>query len=573
MNGFAVIVCKNTNLEGFLKSFSWKSVFDFQHEHIVRTKDLTNVYAEQKTSKCFLKEKLWIDNSDYFIVTEGVVTNLKILCKTYNAKTYEDLISKICCKENFFKEFTGNFAGYIFLKKENKHILFNNHTATKKVFYFSNENYCIFSTDLFTLSKKMDELKIAKSLNIEASYLLLTSGFMHENMTLINEVKQVRAGEYFCVESDKNIKADFYFHLNDITETQDTKEEIIEKLDEKFKNAINLEFSQNSENNFLGLCTLSGGLDSRTVSLVALENNFKNVKHLCFTQKDYADEFIAKKIAKRYELDFDLYHSSPNGLIDIESAVKVNDGLTLYSNCEHVLDTLKNYRCENIGFVHTGIAGEVPFGYFLTSQKHQKPTIAKQTNFLFPKIKHIVEKSMSNYKTEEIYQTHSRVYQGTGTGFLYFDLIGECSSAFLEPDFMTYTFSIPRTLRYKYNIYIDWLKAKHPDIIKFTWEAIGGKPTNNKLLKQYYRYKRAAIKRLPLINSMWKYSMTPEQLWYDQTPEVKKYLDNYFEKNIYRAEKYPELKTDLINLYKKGDITEKTQVLTLLAALKLLFSE
>jgi len=569
MLGFAVLISKNKEISN--EAFVWKPTFDFQAEHILRNKAFTKVFVEQNSAKRFIAEKLWLETDDYFIVTEGVITNLKLLCKKYSVENYEDLISKIYKKNDFFKEFTGNFAGYIFLKKDDKHILFNNHTATKKVFYFENEKYCIFSTDLYTLSKKLDDLNIEKSLNIDAAYLLLTNGFMLENMTLINEIKQLRAGEYFCLNNDKISKTDFYFHLNNIIETNDKKADIIEKLDEKFKNSINLEFSQNVENNFTGLCTLSGGLDSRTVSLVAFENNFKNIKHLCFTQKGYADEFIAKKIAKHYELDFDLYYSSPRGLIDIEDAVKVNDGLTVYSGCEHVLDTFKNYHCENIGFVHTGISGEVPLGYFLTSNKPQKPTIDKHTNFLFPKIKHIIENSMSNYKTDEIYQVYSHIYHSTDNGFSYFDLAGECSCAFLEPDFMSYAYSIPCALRYKYNIYIDWLKTKHTDFTKFTWERLGGKPTNNKFIKQYYRYKKAAIKRLPLINSMWKHSMTPEQLWYDQTCKVKEYLDNYFEENIFRAEKNIELKNDLITLYTKGNITEKTQVLTLLAALKLLF--
>ena len=567
MLGFAVLISKNREI--FKDEFVWKSTFDFQAEHVLRKKIFSNILIEQNTAKRFIAEKLWLENDDYFIVTEGVITNLKILCKKYFVENYEQLISKIHKKNDFFNEFTGNFAGYIFQKKENKHILFNNHTATKKVFYFENENYCVFSTDLFTLSKKLDDLKIGKTLNIDAAYLLLTSGFMHENLTLIEEVKQVRAGEYFCLNNDKISNTDFYFHLNNITENNDKKADIIEKLDEKFKNSINLEFVQNSENNFTGLCTLSGGLDSRTVSLMAFQNNFKNVKYLCFTEKGYADEFISKKIAKNYGLDFDLYYASPKGLTDIEDAVKVNDGLILYSGCEHVLDTLKNYRCENIGFVHTGISGEVPLGYFLSSKEPQKPT-NKHAHFLFPKVKHIVEKSMSNYKTEEIYQIYSHIYHGTDNGFLYFDLAGECSSAFFEPDFISYAYSIPRALRYKYNIYIDWLKTKHPDFTKFTWERGGGKPTNNQFLRFYNKVKRGSLMRLP-IKTMWKYSMTPEQLWYDKNPEIKAYLDNYLEENIYRAEKYSELKTDLINLYKNGNITEKTKVLTLLAALKLLF--
>lgn len=66
--------------------------------------------------------------------------------------------------------------------------------------------------------------------------------------------------------------------------------------------------------------------------------------------------------------------------------------------------------------------------------------------------------------------------------------------------------------------------------------------------------------------------MNPEQLWYDSNSEVKLKLDNYFADNLHFSEFDKELMEDLISMYKTGNINEKTQVLTLLAAYKLLFS-
>ena len=96
---------------------------------------------------------------------------------------------------------------------------------------------------------------------------------------------------------------------------------------------------------------------------------------------------------------------------------------------------------------------------------------------------------------------------------------------------MSYAYSIPRKYKYKEKIYIDWIKTLHPDIANYTWESIGGKPTNNKLSRNLYKYKRAIIKRLP-IKTMWKNTMSPEQLWYDKNIDVKNKLDIYYAKNI-----------------------------------------
>ena len=70
---------------------------------------------------------------------------------------------------------------------------------------------------------------------------------------------------------------------------------------------------------------------------------------------------------------------------------------------------------------------------------------------------------------------------------------------------------------------------------------------------------------------MWKNTMSPEQVWYDKNEDTRKALDTFYSNNIDLLSDYKEIKTDLIKLYSKGNITEKSQVLTLLSAYKLLF--
>lgn len=571
MLGFAIFISKNQNADDETPSFIWKSTFSFQEEYLLRNKILCKCFVEQKTAKKFLQNKLWIDNSEYFIVTEGVITNLNELCSKYHVKDYEELIHSICLNKCFFKEFKGNFAGYIFLKNKNSHILFNNHTASKKIFYFEHEHFFIFSTDLYTLCQKLEEKKIKRTLNPEAAYLLLTSGFMHENLTLVDQVYQLRAGEYLEVNNYK-IKSGFYFHLNNIGVNTDKKNDIIDNLDIKFRHAINFEFSQDKLNQFTGITTLSGGLDSRMTAMIAYKNNFKNQIFINFSEKGYADDIIASWISKDLNVKLDKYSLTANGLKAIEDVVKVNDGLNLYSGSGHSFEAIRNYKISNVGFIHTGMIGDAVLGSFLTSKSETKPTLQSglYSTKLFRKVKPTLEKYITNYKNEEVYKFYNRAFLGANNGFLFFDLIGESSSPFLESDFLSYAYSIPLEYKYKERIYIDWIKSKHPDIAKYTWESIGGKPTNNELIRHYYRYKRAIVKRMP-IDTMWKNNMNPEQLWYDANPDIKLYLDNYFSENNCRLEAYPELRADIMYLYKKGNITEKTQVLTLLAALKLLF--
>ena len=63
--------------------------------------------------------------------------------------------------------------------------------------------------------------------------------------------------------------------------------------------------------------------------------------------------------------------------------------------------------------------------------------------------------------------------------------------------------------------------------------------------------------------------MNPIQYWYDSNENLKKFIDNYF-KNHINLLSDSILKNDCTALFNKGTATEKTQVLTLLAAAKLL---
>lgn len=570
MHGFITTISLNGILPNL--NYQWKPLFEFQHPHIQRKLIRSDIRVEQITSEKFLLDKLWIDNDDFFIVTEGLITNIEALLLQHNVNNTEILINKIATENDiFFEAFTGNFTGFFFDKKNNHFTVFNNQTGTKKLFYFKSDSYLLFSTDLFTLSRTLKHLNLNKTLDNDAAYLLLTSGFMHDDYTLIKEVKQIRAGEY-AKWNGKKLDLKFYFHMNDISENTDSETVIIEKLDNLFKKAVTNEFEFEKKKNFIPLTTLSGGLDSRMTALTANDLCFHNQLIFNYSERGYADELIAKLIAKKYNLKIKHIPLTYKGLLSIDDVVAINDGLSIYSGISHSYEAIKQIKESKIGIIHTGMLGDAVLGSYLNGTKKNKPSISEgmYSSSLLKKVEPIIKKSINQYNDEEHYKFYNRGFLGMNNGFLCYELIAESSSPFLYPEFFSYALSIPRKFRYKEKIYIKWLKTKHPDYSNYIWEAIGGKPTNNEFLRFYYRAKRAVVKRLP-IHSMWKNNMNPEQIWYNNNPEVKAYLDLYFKENIEKFDFGLELKTDMINLYKEGDITEKTQVLTLIAAYKLLF--
>lgn len=569
MHGFIAVITQDQQISK--PTINWKPLFDFQNQHIKRRYGNSSMLVEQFTSEKFLSEKLWIDTDDFFIVTEGVITNLDQLCKKHHAQNYNELIQTIHIQANFFEDFRGNFVGILWNKKDNSAIAFNNHAGSKRLFYYKNESVTLFSTDLYTLSKCMDSFGIPKSLDTDAAYLLLSSGYMHENYTLIKEVKQLRAGEFICSTlNELNCKS--YFNLKDIKETNDSPEEIIANLENLFKESLKLEYDCDNKANLTSLTTLSGGLDSRTTTFIAHELGYCNQKLINYCENGYADQIISKQIAEKYKLDIQQISLSPDGLCSIDEIVAVNDGLAISLGAGQVFDAVSRNSTENIGLIHTGITGDSVMGSTVSSLKQVQPNInmCLYSKSLLDKAQPILAKNILNYKNEELYKFYNPILMGETNGFLFLDLIGECTSAFLNPDFLSYAYSMPRKYRYNKKAYLQWVLTLHPQIKDFIWENMGGKPTTNKFLKFYYRYKRAVVKRLP-VHSMWKNTMNPEQFWYDTNQSVRTYFDNYYNNHIELLAHEPELQKDLSSLFDGGTVNEKSQVLTLLGAYKLLF--
>jgi asparagine synthase (glutamine-hydrolysing) len=63
--------------------------------------------------------------------------------------------------------------------------------------------------------------------------------------------------------------------------------------------------------------------------------------------------------------------------------------------------------------------------------------------------------------------------------------------------------------------------------------------------------------------------MNPFYYWYKVNTSLRKKLNEYFMENIELLDCYKELKKDASSLFEQGNVLEKTQVITLLATIKL----
>ena len=169
--------------------------------------------------------------------------------------------------------------------------------------------------------------------------MLLTYGYMLEDNTLIKEIRKLPAGHYVVIDKS-GFRMKTYFEIDNEPDYTLKEDEIIEELDSLFRKAVRLEFDKDKEYGYRDLASLSGGLDSRMTVWVAHEEGYDDILIYTFSQSDYLDEKIAKKIAADLSYEF-LFKSLDNGvclMIDdmVRRQVEINFGNCLYSGNAHV---------------------------------------------------------------------------------------------------------------------------------------------------------------------------------------------------------------------------------------------
>lgn len=569
MNGF--IITHQFRGDQLPTEYSWKPLFDFQPPHIVKTIRSSILFAEQFTPVQFEHHKFFIEEDDFIFISEGIITNITRLLSRYNCDYPPELFRKMYQQDKeFFRQFNGTFAGYFYDKNTAEILVFNNHTGTRKLYYYKDSRYLVVSTDLKVIATTLKQLAVIVTPDQLAMTMILSYGFMLEDHTYLNEVKQVVAGQYLKADSEFLVKK-FYFHLSEISIQEKSVPELIIQLEKCFNAAVSEEYSIDEEYGYQSFATMSGGLDSRMTVLAAQKLGFQQ-QLIGFSQKGYADEVIAIQIARDKNLPINQIELTAESLTAIDAIIRVNDGMSVYSGAGHVFQALGNVNYLNRGILHTGMLGDAIMGSYLKSPcdtapevsagAHSQQTVAKYAGY-FSAI-------VSKYPTEELFKFYNRAFQGINNGFLLFNLFSETLSPFLHPDFIRLALSIPKKMAFKERLYIEWIRRLHPDRAKYCWENTGGKPTNNQFLLHYYRYRRAIIKRLP-IKTMWKNRMTPEQVWYDTSTDIQQALNIYLEQHLENRLLSAEQKKVYREQYFHGGIAEKAQVLTVLGALKHLF--
>ena len=539
-------------------------------------------FLELSSIKKFENDKTLYEDESYIILLDGVILNLRSLKQEYNKDRLEDLLILMYNKlgNNFFNSFRGNFCGFFRDKKSDKTLIFTNHTGDKTIFYSYNNNELIFSSEIKYIIDLMKKNNISYNVDERGIYCILTYAYMYDDLTTIKEIKRLLPGNYLKIENGKLEKLTYYKISNEIIETRESEDEVIEKIEEKFKKAVKLQVEKNNEYGYDNYAPLSAGLDSRMTNYMIKKFTNKPVYNITYSQTKQLDEKIPAQISAELKNHW-IFKNLDNGLAlyYIDESINFTDGIIYYLWPAQLYDYMKELNTENMGIIHTGVIGDVVLGTFFKNYQKKDYEIGDgaYSKKLINKLKSKI--NIKEYDNYEIGMFYNRAFNGAVLGYsMVFQYYTEAMSPFMNVDFIDYCLSLPIEYRMSHNIYYKWVRKYHPEAGKYSHN--GKKIPKSNAIKISFKGKKYPLRSLPSmiknkINARFRKNcnMNPVQYWYESNNDLKDKLDEYYRSNIHLMNEFKELQADMTNLYNFGTAIEKVQVISVLMFMKKYFME
>lgn len=577
-------------MSGFIGSISQNNYSDQivfsdvkSAELIIDVIQVDGLQIQRRSYPKFLADKAFDLVNDFVIVFDGVLLNKKALFKQTKTSTVAACIRSLY-KENgksFLLKLRGSYTGLVYDKVSGDLFVFADPMATKQLYYAKFKDTLLFATSIDLLVEFFKRNNVEACLSNIGAYQLLTIGFTIESNTLFKQIKRVPPGRLIHYKGD-DFGIEEYHRLKYNYENKALKDsEIIDKLDELFRNAVKMALDKDKEYGFKHLISLSAGLDSRMTTIVANDLGYDDeIINYTFSQSGFFDEITSKKMSAFLKHEW-IFKPLDNGnfLKNIEEVVRFNGGSVLYYGASHVWNMMKTLNDRLFGIVHIGMIGDAIIGDNFCHGLNERHSI--EAKLYSETLVHRIR----NYKHEEKYNNlsqykmYARALEGVNFGAIGLQQHTEVNSPFLDLDFIEFCNTIPIEKRKGNYIYDKWIIEKYPKMARFKHNGvrkIGGPNIFIKLGQRKIHIKNVPQKAKEILFKFitrGKYSssfgMNPLSYWYKQNSALRNFWNSYYEENIMLLEPNQQLFNDCQKLFKRGNGIEIVQVLTLLAAIKL----
>lgn len=539
-----------------------------------------NINCYNRMNSKFDKDKIFEETEKYILILDGVIINKSTLLSKYEQGKWLDTLIRMYKDngESFFSELRGSFSGALYDKASQKWIIFSDQLGSKFTYYAHIDDFFCVTEEMGQIYDILAQNNIKYKLSVEGAYLLLTFGFMVEDKTLCEEVKKIQPGHYLVFENNR-LSEKVYYTLDNVADYSITEQDSIEIVDHGFREAVTKEFEKDVEYGYKHLVALSAGLDSRMTAFVAHECGFVDQINFTFSQTNYWDETIPKKIAEDLKHEW-IFKSLDNGiwLLNADEVTKTMGGNVMYIGSAHSNSMFELMNFQKVGLIHTGqISGALNGAHVVNPIDRDKPFDARQAANslrLYDKVKDRIHCDFN----QELGWYYYRCLNGTNNGSQISFNYTETLSPFMDIDFLSEIMQIPIEYRIAHNLYKKWILAKYPQAASYVWEAIGATISTPTV---HVKNKNIPINKLPdrLLNRLKsvvgikdndKLGMNPINYYYYHNSKIRDYINSY--KDYLDLVEDSSLRHDVSVLFDNGTVRERIQAVSLLSALKLFYS-
>ena len=211
-------------------------------------------------------------------------------------------------------------------------------------------------------------------------------------------------------------------------------------------------------------------------------------------------------------------------------------------------------------------------GDYIDAPKHTKPEIHNwmYSRRLKDKVEHISKFVCEKYGNEERFAVYNRGINGMYNGSVSSLDISETSEPFTDYDLVEYCSRMKPEYKYKEALFLKMIQKYYPEATKYKWQKWNLRPTefNTKFMGTFAGKVFRVIDGQIQLHFSQSNNMNPFNKWYNENESLRNFINDYIKDNFWLLEKYPEISKDCEILVREGNVTEKTQVMTLLNFIK-----
>ena len=480
----------------------------------------------------FPQEKVCFEDEDYLIHFDGVLLNSAALKESLCCNSNQEILVQLYRQygAQLVLHAKGLYTLLLWDKKAQTALITNDLLSKRPLYYHSTENALFYGASYYDLLDNLSRDGKAAAFRMDALEDMLRMGFLTQSKTYLENVCFLNAFESLLVDL-KQHRAEIITHPMKTFATLDTEDAVIDRFDELFSDAVELQFQKNAEYGYTQYATLSGGMDSRACLLKAVELGF-NQDIVCFNyaQSGSLDFSISQQIAAdlgldylHYPMDAAVFLGRLQEAMDGNECMQSGIGTTGARTMANLLNT------SNIGLISIGICGGELMGDLIQRERKGEPankylryalrTVHKCKELLHPEN---LPDGDFLFDLRE-YLNHLRASKNFVTMFL--DKC-ECVSPFMDEDVAMFVLQLDPVLLYNRRMYRKWMIKYLPNsyIITSSCARIDSSLPEELLAKLRYRV-------LSTRNGVSQWSMNPIQHWFECCPRhadncTGEYLDN-----------------------------------------------